>query len=72
VKISRVQDLKRQWGFPKGDISKKIPLDSAVAKYVGFTPMSLWESATDSLNAKYLATALYGNRYRLEESAIAS
>jgi hypothetical protein len=52
VKISRVEDLKGQWGFPKGDISKKIPLDSAVAKY--------------------LATAPYGNRYRLEESAIAS
>jgi len=46
-----LEDLKGQWGFPKGDISKKIPLDSAVAKY--------------------LATTLRGNRYRLEESAIA-
>jgi hypothetical protein len=66
-----LEDVKGQWGFPKGDISKKIPLDSAVAKYLGFAPVSLWESATNLLNAKYLATALRGNRYRLEESAIA-
>jgi hypothetical protein len=70
VQIRFVEDLEGQWGFPKGDISKKIPLDSAVAKYLGFTPMSFWESATNLLNAKYLATALYGSRYRLEESAI--
>jgi hypothetical protein len=72
VKIRREEDLKGPWGFLKGDISKKIPLDSAVAKYLGFTPVSLWESATDSLNAKYLVTAPYGDRYHLEESAIAS
>ena len=25
-----MEDLKGQWGFRKGDISKKIPLDSAL------------------------------------------
>ena len=66
-----MEDLEGQWGFPQCDISKKIPLNSTVAKYLGFTPVSLWESATNLLNAKYLATALYGSRYRLEESAMA-
>jgi hypothetical protein len=71
VKIRLVENLKGPWGFPKGDISRKIPPDPAVAKYLGFTPVSFWESATNLLNAKYLATALHGNRYRLEESAMA-
>ena len=71
MQIRIVEDLEGQWGFPKGDISKNIPLDSAVVKYLGFTPVGIWESATNLLNAKYLATALYGSRYRLEESAIA-
>jgi hypothetical protein len=41
----------------KGDISKKIPPDFAVAKYLGFAPLSPWESSPDLLNRKYLATA---------------
>jgi hypothetical protein len=40
----------------KGNISKEIPPDFAVAKYFGFTPPSPWESAPHSLNLKYLGT----------------
>jgi hypothetical protein len=40
----------------KGNISKKIPPNFAVAKYLGFTPLSPYESALHSLNRKYLAT----------------
>jgi hypothetical protein len=36
---------------------KKIPPDFAVAKYLGFAPLSPWESPPDLLNRKYLATA---------------
>jgi hypothetical protein len=41
--------------FSKGHISKKIPLGVAVTQYLGFAPLSLWESATRSLNLKYWA-----------------
>lgn len=61
----------RLWRSPKGDISEKIPPDYAVAKYLGFAPQNLWESAPDLLNPKYLATALQRNRCRLEETGMA-
>ena len=34
--------------FLQGDISKKIPQDFAVAKYLGFTPLSPCQSPKDS------------------------
>jgi hypothetical protein len=61
----------RLWRSPKGDISKKIPPDYAVAKYLGFAPQYLLESALELLNPKYFATALQRNRYRLEEIGMA-
>jgi hypothetical protein len=76
----------RLWRSPKGDISKKIPPDHTVAKYLGFlpaiasllaqarragAPQDLLESALDLLNPKYLATALQRSRYRLEEIGMA-
>jgi len=48
-----------------------IPLDSAVAKYLGFMPLNPLESATDLAKPKYLATSSKGSRYRLEEIVIA-
>jgi hypothetical protein len=49
----------------------KIPLGSAVVKYMGFMPLNPLESATDLVKPKYLATSSKGSRYRLEETAIA-
>jgi len=55
-----------------GDISQKIPPCSAVAKYLGFTPQNICAFGYVLLNAKYLATSLEANRYRLEEIGITS
>jgi len=49
----------------------RIPLDSAVVKYLGFMPVNPLESATDFAKPKYLATSSKGSRYRLEEIVIA-
>jgi hypothetical protein len=53
-----------------GDISQKIPPCSAVAKYLGFTPQNICAFGYVLLNAKYLATSLEANRYRLKEIGI--
>jgi hypothetical protein len=49
----------------------RIPLDSAVVKYLGFIPMNPLGSATDLAKPKYLATSSKGSRYHLEEIVIA-
>jgi len=49
----------------------EIPLTSGVAKYLGFIPVKLLESAVDLAKPKYLSTSLKGSRYRLEETGIA-
>jgi len=35
--------VKRAWRFSNGDILKGIPPGSAVARYLGFTPLKPWE-----------------------------
>ena len=50
-----------------GDIFLKIPLDMAVNKYLGFTPMNSWESALPYANTKYLFTGYQPGRYHREE-----
>jgi hypothetical protein len=51
--------------FSKGHISKKVPPGIAVTQYLGFAPLSFWESATHSLNLKYWVTAPSLYRYGL-------
>ena len=51
----------------QGDIFLKVPLDIAVDKYLGFTPMNSWESALCHANPRYLFTGYQEGRYRLEE-----
>ena len=58
--------------FSRGHISKKIPLGIAVTQYLGFAPMSYWESATYSLNLKYWGTSRSHYRYGLEKRGVAS
>ena len=60
------QGVRRQCLVLKDDISQKIPLGPAVAKYFGFTPQKLWESGCGLLNHKYLVTSRSANRYRLD------
>jgi len=62
----------RTWAFSKGDISREIPPQLAVAKNSGFTPQSPWESPVSVLNPEFLATALCRNRYPLEKRGMAS
>jgi len=50
-----------------GDIFLKIPLDIAVNKYLGFTPMNSWESASRYSNPKYLFPGYRAGRYHREE-----
>jgi len=58
--------------FSKGHISKKIPPGIAVTQYLGFAPLSFWESATHSLNPKYGVTSRSLYRYGLEKWGVAS
>ena len=60
-------------GSLQGDIFLEIPSrrGGTVAKYFGFTPMKLWESALNLANPKYLATSFQASRYCLEEIDIA-
>lgn len=51
----------------QGDIFLKIPLDIAVNKYLGFTPMNSLESAFYYANPKYLFTGYQTGRYHPEE-----
>ncbi|MGD9075061.1 MAG: hypothetical protein PVJ69_07605, partial [Desulfobacteraceae bacterium] len=56
----------------RGHISKKIPPGIAVTQYLGFTPLSFWESATYSLNLKYWVTSRSQYRYGLKKRGVAS
>jgi hypothetical protein len=58
--------------FSKGHISKEIPPGIAVTQYLGFTPLSFWESSTYPLNRKYWTTSPSLYRYGLEKRDLAS
>ena len=58
--------------FSRGHISKRIPPVIAVTQYLGFAPLSFWESATHSLNLKYWVTSPSQYRYGLEKWGVAS
>ncbi|MFC1531828.1 hypothetical protein ACFL7M_00455 [Thermodesulfobacteriota bacterium] len=49
----------------------EIPLNIAVTKYFGFTPVRLSESALNLANPKYLVTNFQAGRYYLEDTGIA-
>jgi len=51
----------------QGDIFLKVPPYITVNKYLGFMPMSHWESALPCANPKYLFTGFQTGRYHLEE-----
>jgi hypothetical protein len=67
VDNGRSLDVRRSCLSLKGHISKKIHPDIAATQYLGFTIVSLWESALSSLNPKYWVAGYQANRYGLEK-----